>query len=390
MPRRSVPKSRPHDRKTSASLAWALAVFLLAGCTGGELARTGGGIARAEASQVSAVVARIRAQFPLPATAAIPFSPRPEPEGTADAELPLVLRGNGKGISPGIQVGESPTLRLSLYLAKPGYDSGYATVTPADRPEETWRIVAFDQRGRAGGNFEFLYALSTGEGSLRYLAIVGGVFEKGGEEFLACEGVVILPGEGGRIETWQRAFQLDFGGEFPVVPAYRKRVAEAVRKFKRLEAMEGRRGRRENRLETIAVKMKKLGPLVEGEEQKIAKQRATLQSEREKLRAEQGAELAEAETEMIRYFELRGVIAGEYARFIGSNHYTWRERSAQQDFYDHWKAVELHHPRIDRLAEQLKARLAGPENLKEARRAAMAEVRRTNNWDTDPSRASSP
>ena len=386
-----MPKSRPQNRKIPVSLAWAfpalaLAVISMAGCTGGELARTGGGIARAEASQVSAVVARIRAQFPRPATEAIPFSPRPELEGTADAELPLVLRGNGKGITPGIQLGEPPTLRLSLYLAKPGYDSGYAKVAPSDRPEETWRIVAFDQRGQAGGDFEFLYALSTGEGSLRYLAILGGVFQKGGEDFLAFEGVVILPGERGRIKAWQRAFQLDFGGEFPVVPAYRKRVAEAAGVFKRLEAMERALGRRETRLKTIAAKLQKLGPSAEGEKQKVAKQRAALQSDREQLQAEQGAALAEAEMEMIRYFELRGVIAGEYARFIGSNHYTWRERSAQQNFYDHWKAVELHHPRIDRLAEQLRSRLAGPEGLQDAQKAAMAEVRRYNNWDTDPSR----
>jgi len=89
---------------------------------------------------------------------------------------------------------------------------------------------------------------------------------------------------------------------------------------------------------------------------------------------------------MIRYFELRKGIAGEYARFIGSNHYTWRERSAQQNFYDQWKAVELHHPRIDRLAKQLRSRLAGPEGLQDAQKVSMAEVRRYNNWDTDPSR----
>ena len=217
--------------------AWMILGGAVSGCAGKKLAPGGGGVAPGVAAAVSAVVAQTRAQFPKLSATGIQYITREAPEKGQEQSPQLVLKGAGVGIAPGIQVSARVPMEIELYLGKPGYDRGYALLSfgenlrikgklriegklsIGEKKAERWRIAAHDHRGRADEEFEFIYLLASPRGELWYLAVIGGGFEQGGEEFRGMEGTLIVPGEGGTVSKWKRAFKLDFGIRQPAIPA---------------------------------------------------------------------------------------------------------------------------------------------------------------------------
>lgn len=376
-------------------LAWAplLTVMVLAiglgGCSSQSLGPSKGGIPKADAAAVSAVVAQTRAQFPELSATGVNYLPRDAPAGEQPPQL--VLKGAGVGISPGIQVSARVPIECELYLNKPGYDRGYAKLVLGSGKKETWRIVANDRRGREDAEFEFIYLLASPRGELWYLVLIGGEFERDGTQYRGIEGTLIVPAAGGGIGKWTRAYKIDFGSQRPTIPAYQKMVAGAGRKFKNLrraipdlEAWRKRVALSKAQLE-LMLNVPDPRQRVGASDRNIA---AAKEKQRlDKLLVEQEERAAAAGRELIEYYGLRKDIARAYAQFVRGNAYTWAVRPNQQQFYDEWKEVELQHPEIDNITKLIMAYLKDSNPVEQARADAMATVRRQNNWDKDPSRA---
>ena len=363
--------------------------FGLGGCSSQTLGPSKGGIPKADAAAVSAVVAQTRAQFPKLSATGVNYLPRDAPPEEQPPQL--VLKGAGVGISPGIQVSARVAMECELYLNKPDYDRGYAKLVLGSGKKENWRIVANDRRGREDSEFEFIYLLASPRGELWYLALIGGEFERDGRRYRGIEGTLIVPAAGGGIGKWKRAFKIDFGSQVPTIPAYREMVASAERKFRflrrvlpDLKAWRKRVALSKAQLELL-LNVPDPRQRAGGGEKNLA---AAEEKQRlDKLQAEQEESAATAGRELIEYYGLRKDIAGAYAQFVRGNAYTWAVRPHQQRFYDDWKEVELHHPEIDDITKLIMAYLKDPTPVEKARADAMAAVRRQNNWDKDPSRA---
>ncbi|MBI4081532.1 MAG: hypothetical protein HY423_02870 [Candidatus Lambdaproteobacteria bacterium] len=348
----------------------------------------GGGLAAEEANRLSLIVAQTRAQFPELSAVGLAYTPRPAPRQAPGAPE-LVLRGGGTSISPGVQVEPGSSAQVALYLRKPGYAEGYAEVAVDGRPARAWRIVAFDQRGHPDKSFEFLYALADPDGTLHYLAVVGGLYRQAEAEALGIEATLVDPGPAAQLDDWKRAFRIDFGKRFPAVPVYHGLVEEAVARFRDLDrdvpALEGLRqpiAEGDDRLRRL-----REAPLAEGETQ-AARDAATAEAAARVagFREQLAAGVAAAETTFLGYYALRAKLDAEYAAFHETNHYRWLSAERQQGFYDHWKQVELHHPAIDELVGRFLPYLKDAAKLLAARSQAMELIRRNDNWDKDPSR----
>lgn len=371
--------------------AWMILGGAVSGCAGKKLAPSGGGVAPGDAAAVSAVVAQTRAQFPKLSASGVNYITREAPGKWQGQSPKLVLTGAGVGVAPGIQVSARVPMECELYLSKPGYDRGYALLSFEGKKQERWRIVAHDHRGRADGEFEFIYLLASPRGELWYLAVIGGGFEQGGGKFRGMEGTLIVPGEDGTVSKWKRAFKIDFGIRQPAIPAYRKMVDEAQEKFKKLrrrlpklQTLRKRIARSRAQLDVLLnVPDKRQAAQSGGKNIAAAEEKARL----DQLLADQQQQAEAAGRELTAYFQLRETIAGEYADFLRSNPYTWAPRAGRQRYHDAWKEVELHHPEIDEISNQVVAYIKDPGAVEQARGGAMAAVRRHNNWGKDPSRA---
>lgn len=369
-------------------------LLLAAGCSGSKLQPTGGGLAVTDAARLSMIVAQTRAQFPALSGSKLPYNRRKTPaavKGGAGQGLQPepVLHGTGTAISPGVQAGKTTHIQLILHLSKPEYDSGFLMLSGKEGKQERRQIVAFDKRGNADKVFEFQYVLADPQGKLSYLAVLGGTYKGEGGEFLGFEGTLIEAGADADIEKWRKGYKIDFGYNFPVEPEYRAMVAQAeelfrqlVRRMREAESLQ----RKITPLEKEAAELKAVRPK-EGEEAQQASAVADKVARAAELQGRLKGELTRAEADILHYYELRGKIAQAYSRFYESNHYTWQETGVQQAFYDGWKPVELHHPRIDKLTKLLLAMLEKPEALKAGQKAALEKVEHYDNWSKNPTEA---
>ena len=377
-------------RRLPAAAALLAAWVLLAGCAaGGGPARTGGGLAQADA--LSLVVAQTRAQFPELSAVEVPFGPRPSPTAEEAGPPELVLQGEGVSLTPGVQVGEPTRVRFALYLSKPGYGTGCATLAPAGEAEETWRVVAYDQRGSAGGGFEFLYVLAAPDGTLRYLAAIGGAFERDGKRWHGFEGTAVVPSPATGVTGWRRAYKIDLGKAFPAEPAFAAEVDAADDLYGRLRREVAALERLKERAAAARAELARLEGLPPPPEP-AARQAALAgqQGRVERLAAELKQRIAAADQDFRRYYALRHDISRDFAAFQQTNAYRWLRREAQQAHYRHWQRVERHHPEVEQVLGRLVALLENPRELLDARTRAMTLVERNNNWEKDPARKPPP
>lgn len=352
-----------------------------------ELAPTAGGLARGDAARLSLLVTQTRAQHPeLTATGLRQGPQQGAGEGAQLAEL--ALRGEGVSLTPGIQVGPREHVRLSLFLDKGHYHTGYVALAVGEAPEEQWRILGYDLRGDVAGDFELLYALADADSRVRYLVVLGGVYEEQGHQWRAFEGTLVVPGKGVRIEGWERIYRVDFGFRHPAAPLHlvdaersNAQLASLRRAVPALESLTGRIGQARRERDTLA---QQAPPPEQAQrhQQDLAKRGESLtRMEEERARA-----LDSAESTLKEYWDLRATIDIEFARFLDSNAFRWRDAAQQQAWFDQWKQVEFHHPRIDELHRGLAGQLADSGPIEQARTNAMAVIERLDNWSRNPSR----
>ncbi|HKI96962.1 MAG TPA: hypothetical protein VKB51_00675 [bacterium] len=376
-----------------ALLALSVLAPALGACSAERTSQGTGGLPALEAARVSLVVAQTRAQFPDLSGTAIPYEPRKPPEKVAGTEPELALRGAAVGVQPGLQTGDKPKAQVALYLDKQAYARGYLELAPAGGKPQRFRIVAYDQRGGPRKDFDFMYVLATPGEQVRYLALIGGRYTQDGEDYLGYEGTLIEPGAGNDLEHWQRAWQIDFGYRLPFVPTHERKVDQAVDLFRqiqrdmdRLESLRGRITEDEAELKTQSAKQP---PANETSDQAALRtQRLTnLQSRLDALRVERDGLIETAEGRFVKYYGLRKAISEEYVAFTQSNRYLWLDAQGRQDFYDKWKVVEYHHPRIDNMVATFLTFRDHDAKVMDARAAAMAVITKNDNWARDPSKS---
>jgi hypothetical protein len=373
-------------------MACALAALLAACSQPSELPPTAGGLARGDSARLSLLVTQTRAQYPeLTATALKQGSQRGASEGAQLAELALV--GQGVSLRPGIQVGERETVKMSLFLDKSGYDAGHAALTIAGGAEEEWRVIGYDLRGDVTADFELLFALADPASRVRYLAVLGGIYEADGRRLLAYEGTLIVPGPGVRIEGWERIYKINFGFKHPAEPLYlagvaraNGQMAEIRRALATLESLTRRGDTGRAELESLRARSPAPDQTQRHEQSIAQREQQVAQTE-----TERGRTAKEAEDTFLKYWATRASVDSDYADFQASNAYRWRDATQQQAWFDEWKQVEFHHPRIDELRKALGAFL--PDQgaaIAEARAKAIATIDRLNNWSKNPSRSDTP
>ncbi len=381
--RRSRRRAMPSAfRRSAAGILW-IGFVWLGGCASqGELSRTSSGLAGGDAERLSLIVAQTRAQFPELSAGGLRQGVRAAAESPPGGQPALALRGEGRGLRPGIQVGPVQRVALGLYLDKRGYDTGFVRLSLDGAPEEQWRVVAHELRGEPDADFELILALADGNARLRYLVVLGGEYEEGEARFRAFEGTLVIPGPSLRIEQWERIFKIDFGYRYPATPLFWNEVnradglyADLLRDQRRLQA-----GRKRNERERSGLEGLMADPQADRGE--VARRRDELAA----AEAEQSRAAEVARDRLIRYYRLRGALASHFAEHVDSNPYRWLDADGQQSHYDHWKQVELHHPRIDAVQEALQTYLQDPGPLERAKAEAFAVVDRHNNWAKDPSR----
>ena len=94
--------------------------------------------------------------------------------------------------------------------------------------------------------------------------------------------------------------------------------------------------------------------------------------------------VSDTESKFLRYYKLRSDIAGDYAAFVKSNRYRWRDVEGKQNFFEKWRVVEFHHHRIDNLALGFLVFLNEKDKLRQARLRALKTITSYNNWGKNP------
>lgn len=393
-PARTARRPLPWPLHGALALALGLAVLTGACSTLGgpfaEGARGPGGVPAPQAAQISLIVAQTRSQFPELSGTGIPFDARKAPEVHPDRAPELALQGPGVGVQPGLQTGERPRLRAALYLDKQAYASGYLEVTPAGGAAERWSVVAFDQQGAPRKRFDFTYVLATPASQLRYLVLIGGPYQQDGEDYLGYEGTLIEPGPGNDLEHWARAYKLDFGFRFATVPAHQRKVEQAVSAFRELQRDMDRLERLRERIAATEGNLATLRNSEVPADQAARREQQLADADKrlEALRSERDTLVDATEARFVSYYELRLAISNEFAAFTQSNRYSWLDRAGRQEFYDKWKVVEFHHPRIDDLVSAFLTYKEHGGKVLDARSAAMTVITQNDNWAKDPSKAS--
>ncbi len=372
-----------HRRFLSGQPAMLLALLLVASlqvaCSlGPGLSRGAGGIVPGEAGELSLTVAQLRAQYPQLSAAGLAYEVRQGPETELAGRVSLALQGQGRGVTAGMDAAKGEPVSLTLFLDKANYQEGYARVTLGQGHSSTWPILAFDQRGKADGSFEFLYLLGNPAGGSAYLALLGGSYKDGDAALYGMEGTLLIPSPTGTVAGWQRAYKLDFGLRGPAVPAYRALVDEAERQLRSYE-------RRMSSLERIQAEHQRL----ESQHAKLLEQAGAAESKSEQLvTAEQRlatlqgqwiSEKADARGLAIHYFQTRARLAQAFAEYLDSNRYRWQRLAGQQEAFEHWRKADRDTAAADGLTTALLAQLDDPGPVNQARREALAAIEQHGN-----------
>lgn len=367
---------KPGQAAWAGMLVLLLAFSLLAGCTKAGLSRTAGGVSPEKAEKASLVVAQTRAQFQKLSALSLPFRIRKFSRTKNSTPPELALVGRGTRVTPGIQKGQQQRLKMALYLEKQNHADGYAMITLPGSGKQTWPIVAYDLLGKSDGDFDFLYQLVDPEGRLRYLVVIGGRYTEKKKAYIGFEGTLIYPGKNQSLDNWESAYKINFGYKFAEPPTFQSQVKQADDLFsgvgknlERLDKYQKDIDFTRNRRDDSDGKEKNGGALKDSLE--------SLQNQRKAL-------MENMEDDLLQYFKLRERISNGYAAFVGTNQYRWKSLEGKRKYYDAWKTVEFHHPRIEERVNRFVLLGNKGERVLAARKKALEVVTRNNNWARQP------
>ena len=383
-----------HHIRSRRTLCAALLIALLAMLAGcGKQAATApgeGGLPLAIQERLSLITAQTRVQFPQFSGSEIPFEPLPETEAPPPALETPALKGKGVRIQRGVQIGKPEQRPFALHLDRESRAHGYLVVGGSGEGNtqgERWPIVAYALSGNARKDFRFTYLLQGPDGGLRYLVLIGGAFSRAKEEFHGFEGTLIQPGPEGSLVNWRQAHKIDFGYEFPKTPPHQQKVEQADGLFKELGREIPATGRAREHLAGLRADVKDTRRrAATGNDPKAVEKLPKLEKELEQAEAEWPPRIQGIEEKLLRYYNLREALSGEFRDYLSSNPYTWKDLRGQRAVFDAWKVVEYHHPAIDELVVTYLGLNRDHEVVLQARRKAMDVIVGNDNWSRNPTR----
>ncbi len=370
----------------------ALLLALPLGCARHDLDLGRGGLSAEDDARLSLAFAQVRAQAPSAQVSGLNYVPRAEPEGLPEPEL--ALSGDGTSLNRGFQAAEASHVRLALYLDKFSYTRGYARITRAGTAEEVWRIVAYQLRGQADSDFEFIYLLADPGGSLRTLILAGGKYQAGKTDRLAIEGVLLLPdperrGKAYTPDEWKTAYPLPFVLGEPVPPLYQTLTAEAVELGQQLDREGEELERLAQRVDALDAEIAKADanapqgqagspPADTGApSDKAASRRAELEKQ---LRQR----AAQAQAKAVHCFQVRAQGDSAFAAYLRTNAYAWRDADGRQEAFARWEALDKQAGPLEERVARLLPYAPEPQAVEAARAAALAIFVKNNNASHRP------
>ena len=198
-----------------------LALLAAPGCDrlpGGRRAPPPPPVPLPELSRLAELVEETRAILPRVPPVALPPLPPATPEAAPSRP---VLQGTASLIRRGA-IGRLPAqLRVTLHLP-PGGDGagpgGHLEVTPAGDPAERWPLGEAHRLGDRAGTFLHVYRTHDRANRLRWLVLLGSLYEADGARFRAFEGYLVVPGPGGALGPEAPRYAVDFGYRWPEPP----------------------------------------------------------------------------------------------------------------------------------------------------------------------------
>ena len=376
-----------------------LAAALLTACARRDLDLGRGGLSAEDDARLSLAFAQVRAQAPQDRVSGLSYGPRPEPEGLPEPEL--AVSGESASLSRGFQAREVSRVRLTLYLDKSSYTRGYAKIGRDGAAEEVWRVVAYQLRGQADREFEFIYLLADPGGALRTLVLLGGTYAEGNADRFAIEGALLLPDPERGVkafapDAWKTAYPFAFVRGEPVPPRYQTltvEAAELVQQVNRdVEELE-RLARRAEALNAEGAKPDGNGTAqpsdsrpsaapgtAPGAVEQAAGRRADLEQ-----RVRQRAALAQAKA--VHGYQVRAQADSAFAAYLQTNAYSWRDADGRQEAFRKWEALDKQAALLEERVAQLLPYAPEPQRVEEARAQALAAVVKNNNASRRPAPA---
>ena len=372
---------------SAAVLLTLLLTLLLGACSQrGALAPRGAGIPEGERAELSLAVAQIRAKYPALRSSQPPDQPVTSDAPPIDERVQLALRGTGDSVAPGVLSGKRSRLTVELFLDKHTYREGYALIGLNDAPAERWPILAYELRGDAEKEFEFVYLLGDPRGELAYLVVLARDWQEPDANRRAYEATVIRPGKGARVQEWQEAFYIDLGLEHPVTPQYQSQIAAAdsiVRQMGR--DLRDLAGLRRRHLDAEGERNRLLEqPATPEQADARAKRLVELEGRVGELQAAWEGALRPAEQNVLKFYALRTEVAASFSTFLEGNYYRWQPPGVQRDFFKRWDEIaELERDMAQHVAELL-PQLVDKGPVERIRRRAAETVARFNNTAKRP------
>lgn len=339
-----------------------------------------GGIPAAQVLEVSDIVARMRSEYPDLSATAVPYEGRHFGKAYASPEPVLALAGKGRAIS------SEEHVAVRLYLDKASYTAGYVEVAWDGGTPEVLPIVAFDNKGRPDGVFDYIYLLTRDDGGMYYLDLVGGEYGGMNVKYVGFEGTLIVPGPGPSLRNGTKVYKLDFGFRFPLPPEFAAHVGKAGDLAGSLS--KGSRSLLSRKAELERTQEELLGlrntPPAEDKAAAQEKKIQALEARVTTLKAGISSDTDLLESAFSEYFVLRQTISDSYADFISSNYYTWMPPGDQLDYWKEWRKMQGYDEKVEEAYQPFLDFAGNPDRLREDRKQALRTIEKNDIKSRDP------
>ncbi|MBI3992889.1 MAG: hypothetical protein HY342_06425 [Candidatus Lambdaproteobacteria bacterium] len=365
----------------AASAAVWLALLQGACSQGGALAPRGGGIPEGERAELSLAVAQIRAKYPALQAAQPAYQPVTSDAPPIGERARLALRGAGDAVAPGVLSGKRARLALEFFLDKGSYREGYALIGLDEAPAQRWPILAYELRGDAAREFEFVYLLGDPRGELAYLVVLARDWKEPAANRRSYEATLIRPGEGAQVREWQEAYYIDLGLEHVITPQYQSQIAAADgvvsqlgREVRELAGLRRRHRAAEGDRNRLLEQ-----PAAPEQAEARAKRLVELEGRVGELQTAWEAALHEAEQNVLKFYALRMNVAESFSAFLEGNYYRWQTPEMQGDFFARWDRMAALEREMTGHVAELLPQLADKGPVERTRQRAAETVARFNN-----------